>query len=56
MPNDIGPFTLSRAELVRLVGEDFIMASTAIQLEGIWILRPDGRWEFKPDENEWSDA
>lgn len=49
-------FTLSREELVRLVGEDVIMASTAIMPEGHWKLRADGRWGFIPEENDWSDA
>jgi hypothetical protein len=52
----IGPLTLSRSELARLIGADLIMASTAVQPEGHWRIRADQRWEFVPDENEWTDA
>lgn len=42
--------TLTREQLVELVGEDTIMASTAIMPPGHWRVRADGRWEFISEE------
>lgn len=47
-----GPFTLSRTRLGFLIGDERIMASTAIQPAGWWRLRDDDLWEFIPDDSD----